>query len=315
MLEHLVQAGLVSAAHVRDAESLADDGGDSVFDALLRAGAITEVDLARGVASFFRFPLVNLKRIRVAKSALKEISGEFCRRHQLLPFGVDSSSGELLVAVADPAQIVATDALRFRNNQHVKAYVAPRSQLREAIEYYYFGPGSTGERPPRRSSTIRKRASDTPLSAELPIQTGEEAPAMPVHGSTPQRDDDAPPPPNAGVYDSDLGLRNTPNAMSRRRLRPSGHQKVPALGLARAVTNSTLGPLNRHQLAPIRTLPTDSGVTHSDLEQRILQLEAALDEEMGISQALAEILVENGLISAEQLKSHLRRRRDPDIGE
>jgi hypothetical protein len=39
----------------------------------------------------------------------------------------------------------------------------------------------------------------------------------------------------------------------------------------------------------------------------VVKLEQALHAEMKVSQSLAEILVENGLISSEQLKIRLRR--------
>jgi hypothetical protein len=59
----------------------------------------------------------------------------------------------------------------------------------------------------------------------------------------------------------------------------------------------------------------EESVATNELRQRIKQLEAtvakldkALRYEMRVSQALAEVLVENGLISSEQLKTRLRRR-------
>ncbi|MCA9564454.1 MAG: hypothetical protein KC561_13250, partial [Myxococcales bacterium] len=154
LLEHLVQQGLMGEAELRSASALRADESASMVRLLLEANLIREVDLARGLGSYFRYPLVNLSRVRVSKQALERATGEFCQRHQVLPFGIDTT-GELLVAIADPTQVTAIDALRFRNGQNVRPYVATVSQLRSAIEFYYFGrQGQVDHRPARTSTRI-----------------------------------------------------------------------------------------------------------------------------------------------------------------
>ena len=282
LLDHLVQTGVLSDVQLRSALAHQKEAGGELLDVLIDAELVGEIDLARGLANFFRFPLVNLSRIRVTKQALKRATGEFCRRQQVMPFGVDSESGDLLVAVSDPAQVSAIDALRFRNGQNVKPYVAPKTQLKQAVEFYYFGPGATG---PLRT----KNRKDVKGVSSSSFKAPESSPRLP-------------PEKGLGFDYGPLadGLKANPLTP------PDTRPKQPGLADS-GRRRSALGPLN----ALVAVEPT--GVIN-DLEGRIRRmkervrgLESALRQEIKVSQALAELLVENGLISTEQLKSRLEK--------
>ena len=258
---------------LRSAVAHQKESGAEIPAILLETGLINEVDLARGLASFFKFPLVNLSRIRVTKQALKRATGDFCRRQQVLPFGLDPATGDLLVAVSDPAQVGAIDALRFRNGQTVKPYVAPSSQLREAIEFYYFGAGAGNSTSPPAAG-----APNASVGADFSRQESK--------------------PSNGGL--SGLGSG-----------RPGGFASAPGT----APLSPDTGRRPHHRLGQLNSLSSaePSGAIESldaqvsRLKKTVRRLEHALRQEIHVSQALAELLVENGLVSVEQLKTRLKR--------
>lgn len=293
LLDHLVQNGLLSEVELRSAAARQKEIGGELVDVLLEARLIGEVDLARGLASFFRFPLVNLGRIRVTKQALLRATGEFCRRQQILPFGLDKSTGELQVALSDPGKVTAIDALRFQSGQEVKPYVAPRSQLRDAIEFYYYGSGATGAHSAVKTSSGRIVQSQAAGQSSSPqFSSPESTPSM--------------------QGDKLAGLDLAP--LAEEQFFHDGAKEVSGLSQSRPGDSDI--PKNHHRLGQLNSIAVvaePSGVIN-DLESKIKhlkgdvgRLEAALRKEIQVSQALAEILVENGLISAEHLKGRLRR--------
>jgi hypothetical protein len=156
VLDHLVSAGTLAESWVQDALQRCSESGSCVLDLLLEAQILNEVELAKALGTVFKLPLVNLTRARVTKQALRRSNGEFCRRHQVLPFAIDANSGELLVAVSDPEQKTALESLRFRNNQNIKPYISPRKQLHDAIEFYYFSGQVEGVSEVKKTSPVSK---------------------------------------------------------------------------------------------------------------------------------------------------------------
>ena len=304
LLDHLLQSGLVTEAHVRSAQVHKTDEQSDLVEVMLEHGLISEIDLARGIASFFRFPLVNLTRIRVTKRALQAATGEFCRRHQVLPFGVDPNGGELLVAVSDPSQVSVTDALRFRNNQKIKAYVAPRTQLREAIEFYYFGEGAASLRKRRRSGAAGATGLQPPTNSYTAIVPDQSPPVLTAGDDSviprrrPQMSTGGTPVVQPGPAQISGAFENVNQTAPRQLTTGPLADTLPAEADPDAPAAT--------EAAPSATAAATADATVEALEARVLQLETALRAEMKVSKALAEILVENGLISSEQLKRRLR---------
>lgn len=321
VLQHLVQTGLVGEGVVRQALAHQREVGGEVLDALIEVSGLDEDALAHSLAAFHSLPLVNLTRVRVSKQALRRATGDFARRHQILPFGIDSATADLLVAISDPTQVAAVDALRFRSGQNVRTYVAPRSQLFEAIEFYYYGgvgadaPLST---PPQTTTTTTRQqvlhAPSETARREVPAATDsggiadldkqlEDYLVSPITDDSASRAHGPGTEELSGVSDGGPALES-PRVESGRgsailRERPSGRQRATGQGV--------LGPLNPFAQRADAASAEEAQKRIAKLEETLQKLEQALHYEMAVSQALAEILVENGLISSDQLKSRLRR--------
>lgn len=138
LLDHLLKSGVCSSSTLQRAVSIQRSRGGEVLDLLLEQGGVDESALARALGSFYNWKVVDLARVQPRREALDRANGEFCRRHLVLPFAVDRASGDLLVAVADPAR--AHRALRgfqAQTGQKIRPFVAPRMLLGDAIEHHY----------------------------------------------------------------------------------------------------------------------------------------------------------------------------------
>lgn len=315
LLEHLSQLGLLNEGERREVIAFQGRKDGSIVKILLEMGLIREVDLARGIASFFRYPFVDLTRIRVTKQALQQAAGDFCRRHKILPFGIDPKSRDLLVAIADPSTVTAIDALRFQSSCNVKPYVAATTQLSEAIEFYCQGtsgslpskPASTasavGPTPPSTGANQRPNT-DAQLQSRQPARpatgVGRKSP-----GRVPQRpiSQSQPTPSSKEIRAGD--------ARSSSPLAPPSTEEIPKMSLDSGPARNApdkLASLNPYHAEELAKAGPEISSRLARLEKTLVRLDRALRYEMSISQALAEVLVENGLLSSEQLKSKLRKK-------
>ena len=83
---------------------------------------------------------IDLRDITFTRELLALIPPEFARRHLVLP--VLDSSDRLVVAMADPSDLGAIDALHARFQREVEICVAGESQLHEFIERLYGSEGA-----------------------------------------------------------------------------------------------------------------------------------------------------------------------------
>ncbi|MDX9721860.1 MAG: hypothetical protein RBU37_14005 [Myxococcota bacterium] len=140
LLEHLLKSGILDSTQLQSAISKQRLSGADILDILLRNRMVSEVDLARGLGSFYKYKVVDIAQVVPKSEALARADLDFCRRHQLLPFSIDRNTGDLLVAIADPSKAVgAIDALQAKTGLNIRPYVAPRFSLGQAIDRAFSG--------------------------------------------------------------------------------------------------------------------------------------------------------------------------------
>jgi type IV pilus assembly protein PilB len=93
-------------------------------------------------AAHFGAEEVDLRGIAFNRELLALIPAEFARRHRILP--VLDSPGRVVVAMADPSDLGAIDALHARLQRVVEICVADESQLHEFMGRLYASEGSQG---------------------------------------------------------------------------------------------------------------------------------------------------------------------------
>lgn len=110
-----------------------------VGEAAVALGFITEEKLARFLADFFQLPYVELvHNEEMDLSAVEMMPVTLARRYHFIV--IKKCADVLTVAMADPLDVRAIDAVRLATNCRIERVVASRSAILRAIERYYHAP-------------------------------------------------------------------------------------------------------------------------------------------------------------------------------
>jgi len=108
---------------------------------LMSHGWASEEDIAQAVADQLDIPWIDLKECPITLDALECVPEITARRYCMIP--IDRKPDELTVAIADPANLLATDHLAATLGCWVRVVIATESQIMHAIETRYKDPNGT----------------------------------------------------------------------------------------------------------------------------------------------------------------------------
>jgi type IV pilus assembly protein PilB len=128
----LVQAGVITEEQMVSALAEADDR--SLTMVLVEQGVASEQKIAQAVAENMGLPFVDLGGYDIDPAAATLLAIDLARRHQVLPIKIQDD--ELVVAMADPANIFAIDDLRIVTGYEIRPVVATDSDLVAALDKF-----------------------------------------------------------------------------------------------------------------------------------------------------------------------------------
>ncbi len=129
----LVDLGFVEKAVMDDAIEKAHSTGSAAERILLTQGAITDDQLARAVAERFGLDHVALQNYKVDPDAAKLVTSAAVKRYQAVPVSFVSER-TLLVAMADPANVLAVDDIAVMTGYEVRPAVASATDIEWLLE-------------------------------------------------------------------------------------------------------------------------------------------------------------------------------------
>jgi type IV pilus assembly protein PilB len=138
----LVNHGLLSRSDVDSALAEQRLTGDSLGQLLVARGVIDEEDLSRALAGTFGLPYRDLAESPPAPEAMTRLPQAFCRRRGVLPVAFED--GRLILALTDPADVLALDDAQVVAGCGVDAVITTPGQLRLALDRAF----SSGFSPP-----------------------------------------------------------------------------------------------------------------------------------------------------------------------
>ena len=192
LLDHLLHSGIIDATQLQSAMAKQRLSGADVLEILLLNRMVSEVDLARGLGSFYKYKVVDIAQVVPKADALERAEAEFCRRHQLLPFAIDRNTGDLLVAIADPSKAVgALDAFQAKTGLNIRPYVAPRFALGAAIDRAFDGASKSSFTGGRLQPVKREISSIGSVPAIADARQGSRGPVAGGRSSTPFASEDS----------------------------------------------------------------------------------------------------------------------------
>ena len=129
----LVDLSFVEREVMDDAIAKAQSTGSAAERVLLTQGAITDDQLARAVAERFGLDHVALRNYKVDPDAAKLVTPAAVKRYQAVPVSFVSER-TLLVAMADPANVLAVDDIAVMTGYEVRPAVASGSDIEWLLE-------------------------------------------------------------------------------------------------------------------------------------------------------------------------------------
>lgn len=133
--EILLERGLITRSQLEQALAIAGRGQRKLGSVLVEQGAISQLVLATALSSQLNVPIVDLKRYQISQEAVALVPEEVARRHRIVPLAVES--GTLLVATAQPQDVIALEDLRARVRMRIKPLLALEGDIDEAIGRQY----------------------------------------------------------------------------------------------------------------------------------------------------------------------------------
>lgn len=133
--EILKERGLVDEPQLHSALRLQAARGGRLGEALAGLGFLAARDLARALAAQFRLPFVDLRRAGLAGDLARLFPGWLARRYRAFPLGPTPDG--FAVALGDPRDLGALDALAFRLGAPVSPALADPADLRAALDRCY----------------------------------------------------------------------------------------------------------------------------------------------------------------------------------
>ncbi|MCU4184834.1 Flp pilus assembly complex ATPase component TadA [Acidiferrimicrobium sp. IK] len=131
----LVSSGRLSAGQRDAALAAADQRGVPLSRVLIEDRLISEADLVATLATHLGMAFVDLSEYPVDAAATRLISDAVARRYMAIPIGWDN--GQLLVAMADPSNVVAIDDIRTLTGASIKPVVTVASGINDALARYH----------------------------------------------------------------------------------------------------------------------------------------------------------------------------------
>ena len=185
--EMLMEAGIVHEYQLNSALSYQRHWGGRLGDSLIKLGYLTEDTLLNFLADQLKLTRIDLERWTISDEVLATVPADKAREYNVIPVDRKVMYGTvyLLVAMADPTNLLAIDAIQFMTGCQVRPALAAEGAVRSAIDRCYGPPGSVSVSEEEALPEIEPLpAEEEPASAEdalklfdFPAGNGHQKPA------------------------------------------------------------------------------------------------------------------------------------------
>ena len=131
----LVEDRLINQSQLKQARVEQKRSGESITSILLRQGILDHNTMREKVASMYDLPTIDLNSFELDIEALKLLTGKECKKNGVIP--VSKAGNSLVVAFANPSNIVVRDRIAYLTRCKVQMVVALDVEINSAIERYY----------------------------------------------------------------------------------------------------------------------------------------------------------------------------------
>jgi type IV pilus assembly protein PilB len=126
----LLEDGLLTETQLEDAIASQEESGLPLVSVLLDEGLVEEADLMKAVARRLGIEYVDLSEVTVDPAAASLVPENLSNRYTALPYAFDE--GRLVVAMADPGNVLAVDDIRAVSGRAVSIVAATKVDIADA---------------------------------------------------------------------------------------------------------------------------------------------------------------------------------------
>lgn len=126
----LLEDGLLTEGQLDDAIASQEESGLPLVSVLLDEGLVEEADLMKAVARRLGIEYVDLSEVTVDPAAASLVPENLSNRYTALPYAFDE--GRLVVAMADPGNVLAVDDIRAVSGRAVSIVAATKVDIADA---------------------------------------------------------------------------------------------------------------------------------------------------------------------------------------
>ncbi|MBX3114010.1 MAG: Flp pilus assembly complex ATPase component TadA [Fimbriimonadaceae bacterium] len=142
MAKYLMDKGYLKQDQLDEATKVQEQSNTpNLGKILIDLGMVGEREVTEAQAQEAGYPFVDLDNVSLESSAVNVVPDRIAKQHSVIPVRKDGMV--LWVAMKDPNDIEAIDAIRFASGCQVKPAIAVRGAIEDAIKKYYGG--SNGE--------------------------------------------------------------------------------------------------------------------------------------------------------------------------
>jgi type IV pilus assembly protein PilB len=131
----LLREGQITAEQLGAALQDARAHNTRIGYSLIKLGFIAEAELTRMLARQYRVPAVDLERVNVDPKIIKLVPSDLAHKHVVLP--LRRVGRTLTLAMANPIDVSAIDALKFTTRHEIEPVVVGEYTLKNHLERYY----------------------------------------------------------------------------------------------------------------------------------------------------------------------------------
>jgi type IV pilus assembly protein PilB len=171
--ELLLARKLITEEQLNQARRVAAEKNHALGRVLIEMNLVSESALFGILAQQLNLGFVDLSEEQIDQSAVAMVPEAVARRHNCIPIGFDR--GRLVLAMADPANVVALDDIRAMAKREVRQVIATKADVLNAINRYY-RLDSAAETLVEEAAA--EHAGDRDLEAELESAGADDAPII-----------------------------------------------------------------------------------------------------------------------------------------
>ena len=134
--EILLSESLVTEDELDEAlEHQKRDRQKPLGEILVDKGIITRDQIQQALAQKLGIPFVHIQEFKVTPDIISQISAELAFKHKVVPISLHE--GKLIIAIENPMDWTALDALRFTTNKYIEPVMASAEDINWALQFHY----------------------------------------------------------------------------------------------------------------------------------------------------------------------------------